>query len=42
MTTVQRVGEAESMTTILIAGILFILGLLARQMAYGPVTVEKE
>jgi hypothetical protein len=42
MTTVQRVGEAESMTTTLIAGILFILRLLARQMAYGPVTVEKE
>jgi uncharacterized membrane protein YphA (DoxX/SURF4 family) len=35
-------GEVESMTTNLVAGILFVLGLLARQQAYGPVTVEKE
>jgi hypothetical protein len=30
------------MTTNLVAGILFVLGLLAQQLAYGPVTVEKE
>ena len=35
-------GETETMTTNLVAGFLFVLGLLARQMAYGPVTVEKE
>jgi uncharacterized membrane protein YphA (DoxX/SURF4 family) len=35
-------GEVESMTTNLVAGILFVLGLLARQLAYGTVTVEKE
>ena len=35
-------GEVESMTTNLVAGILFVLGLFARQLAYGTVTVEKE
>jgi predicted chitinase len=35
-------GDAEAMTTNLVVGILFVLGLLARQLSYGPVTVEKE
>jgi putative chitinase len=33
--------DMESMTTNLVAGILFVLGLLSRQLTYGPVTVEK-
>lgn len=34
--------QSEEMTTNLIAGFLFVLGLLSRQMAYGPVTIKKE
>ena len=35
-------GDVDSMTTNLVAGFLLVLGLLARQMSYGPVTVEKK
>ncbi len=35
-------GEVDSMTANLVTGLLFVLGLLARQMSYGPVTVEKK
>ena len=34
--------QSEAMTTSLVAIILVILGLLSRQMSYGPVTVKKK
>lgn len=34
--------QSEEMTTNLVAGFLFVLGLLSRQLTYGPVTVRKE
>jgi len=34
--------QSEEMTTNLIAGFLFVLGLLSRQMTYGPVTIKNE
>lgn len=35
-------GDTDRMTTNFVTGILIVLGLFARQMTYGPVTVERK